>query len=304
MAASSEVNSVLDIDGCIVMRLARMASRGNALTRCAGAPPSAPRENSMTRIRLLQSCAMACLISSISACGGDAALAFGYGCEVGDPSACASGVCESWSDGTTRCTAACSTDVPCPVSLDDSPEYTCNPARGGGLCDVLCTDGALVEDDNATYVCLDSEFFDCGEATAAEGCSLCGCEPYGGGVCVPGTGCVEPAVNGTVCSDPRECISGTCGYATMICQDPAALAAPCFADEDCASRNCSNDGNHAIEGVCNMPFGEICEGAANCNRCVGANAFRDFSKGPWRPLAPREGVGSGVGDRHERQAVI
>jgi hypothetical protein len=229
----------------------------------------------MTRIRLLQSCAMACLISSISACGGDAALAFGYGCEVGDPSACASGVCEAWSDGTTRCTAACSTDVPCPVSLDDSPEYTCNPARGGGLCDVLCTDGALVEDDNATYVCLDSEFFDCGEATAAEGCSLCGCEPYGGGVCVPGTGCVEPAVNGTVCSDPRECISGTCGYATMICQDPAALAAPCFADEDCASRNCSNDGNHAIEGVCNMPFGEICEGAANCNRCVGANAFHD-----------------------------
>jgi hypothetical protein len=55
---------------------------------------------------------------------------------------------------------------------------------------------------------------------------------------------------------------------------------PCTADDDCATENCSNDGDATTPGHCNQMLGTSCMGAsgptATCTRC---NRIDSFSNG-------------------------
>jgi len=205
-------------------------------------------------------------------CGGDDPLSLGTPCSSSNPSACESGICASGGSIGGICTQACSDTTPCP-RVGGIGQLVCDPATS--LCQEPCAVDETRLIGGETYVCRGSAFVACTDLTDAD-CGVCGCDLYGGGVCLPVGGCVEPKMDGAACTYAIECTSGACYYQSGTCGAPLALDAPCYADEDCASGNCSNDGDHASAGVCNMAFGDPCASApTDCNLCVGTGPLSD-----------------------------
>ena len=149
----------------------------------------------------------------------------GEACEL--DTQCAEGSCVEL-DGRHACSSACEPGAACPAAHDGTAQV----CREDGFCHAPCAFRGAREGS----VCRDGVVAACTELDAASACSDCGCEPYGGGVSVMGTGCVQPAADGEACTEDRLCASGLCDAGT--CVSPAADGAPCNADRFCASALC------------------------------------------------------------------
>lgn len=147
------------------------------------------------------------LLLSIS-CGDDKA-AIGEACEVaGD---CASGQCEATGAART-CTASCTTSADC-VPTIDGRRRVCG---GEGFCIDPCADGSSGTTGGEPAVCVDGELVAC-SAVDETRCGVCGCELFGGGVCIGGNRCVEPRADGEACTLDEECQSELCYGDSSVC---------------------------------------------------------------------------------------
>jgi len=107
----------------------------------------------------------------------------------------------------------------------------------------------------------------CATLTDAQ-CQQCGCEPFGGGTCVAGVGCVQPMPDGSACTRAADC-THVCDPETHTCITARAMGMACHYDAQCTTSNCSNDGEIGTAGVCNPMLGSTCMHANDCTECVG-----------------------------------
>jgi hypothetical protein len=187
---------------------------------------------------------------------------------VGDACAvhadCRSRMCENIGS-RLGCTRSCDAATPCPLGGVGGP-FVCG---GEGFCVEACEGGEIQGEGASRMICLDGMFVPCSTADPAAQCALCGCEPFGGGNCVDGTGCVTPRPDGEPCTVGAECVSGGCHRETLTCGPLREIGEPCSVDADCASENCSTDGDETRIGRCNVPLGSDCEsGTDTCNFCL------------------------------------
>lgn len=204
----------------------------------------------------------------------DEPLALGEACSVASPGDCESGICaESPGSYSSRgiCSQACSAAEACPT-VAGIGRLTCNPETSE--CVTPCAEETTLPVGAETFVCRSGEYDACSDLTDID-CDICGCGPFAGSVCIAGVGCVDPQPDGSSCDHPEECTSGACFYSSSTCGSARAIGEACHADEDCETANCSNDGNHAVAGVCNMAFGTRCSGHTQCNQCESYDAFYD-----------------------------
>lgn len=194
------------------------------------------------------------------ACG-EAGAGFGDPCFEGAD--CASGRCENLGGAFGRaCTvecdgAGCATGTVC----DD----------GLGYCVSVCRSGDPRGTGEATEVCIDGDYQPCSAQSEVEFCNVCGCEPFGGGTCVAGRGCVVQRADGEACTEDFECSGGKC-FVAGTCGSPRTLGEACRVDEECRSGNCSTDGDSSVDGVCNQELGTSCDAAPasipTCTECL------------------------------------
>ncbi len=193
--------------------------------------------------------AMVCLLGLLGGCV--AGREVGETCDV--PEDCAGGICQDI--GTTLgvvCTQDCDAENTCP-----SP-FVCG---SDGICRGVCTPGAVMGAGAAREICVGNVFVACSTRDSITDCAACGCEPFGGGVCVAGRGCVPPAPDGTACASSGECTSGLCYSDTNVCGQPRADGETCGAASDCQASRCFED-----TGTCGPPRadGEACSSGADC----------------------------------------
>ncbi len=175
------------------------------------------------------------------------------------PSDCEGGGCAmSETVSAWICTRPCEASAECGTS-----------GYGQMVCDKdgLCVPPCLYGKSAGSTVCTAAGVYEeCADQSAAEFCKSCGCAPFGGGVCAS-TGCVIPQPDGSGCTVHEECTSGLCDPEMTTCAQPAVVGGQCHFDAQCASHNCSNDGDSSIPGVCRVPLGSPCTNA-DCNMCI------------------------------------
>lgn len=177
---------------------------------------------------------------------------------------CTTGQCEPDRTSTTVCTQSCVSDVGCPGDL------FCL----SGFCHSGCRDGETMGTGASRQLCVDAEFRACAELDDVAQCDVCGCEAFGGGVCLDGMGCTILVDAGGSCTVDAVCADGVCYQDTSTCGAPRAIGEPCIADAECASSNCGADGS-GVAGVCNQELGSSCgltvRGRTDtCSRCIPA----------------------------------
>lgn len=169
---------------------------------------------------------------------------------------CESGACAA---SDRFCTQECSGT--CPAG------YVCGPS---GFCERPCSTGSTQGSGASREICVDGLYVACSTRDAASACASCGCEPFGGGTCAEGSGCIVPQPDGSPCTSNVGCTSGTCYRDTSVCGPPRAMGEPCTLDSECETQNCSTDGDYSSPGVCNQELGTECTGfgrTATCTNC-------------------------------------
>ena len=180
-----------------------------------------------------------------------------------DGTSCMSGLCHP---SERICTEECSAAMPC-APVGGSPRI-CSAA---GICSEPCDERAVVDAGAGRQICADGVFVACSTRDAIADCDVCGCEPFGGGACLTGRGCVMPQADGATCTVDAECMSGLCYRDTNVCGAPRAQGEPCVLDVDCETDNCSTDGDETSTGTCLQAFETECDGfgmTATCNDCM------------------------------------
>lgn len=173
-------------------------------------------------------CAFA-LMSLTSAGCGEESKALGEVCER--DAQCATGTC-AVHDGVGHCSQPCDATTACPAGADGvamacredgfcGPECAFSGVRNGFFCDGESGAAAL-----------------CETASDVEVCDVCTCTPFGGGVCVPSLGCIDPLANGAACTVDFACQSGLCNPDTDRCTAPLANGTLCPGDRYCGSNLC------------------------------------------------------------------
>ncbi len=201
---------------------------------------------------------------ALGACASEMAGELGDSCQA--PTDCVSERCAT-DGGAAYCTVECGSNADCAMG---SRTLFCSP---DGMCEAPCVEGRTEDYAGGRYLCRMGEYEACAGLEPASACEACGCEAFGGGVCVDGVGCVTPQPDGSACSGDYECTEGRC--ADGICEAPRAMGEACADDEDCATRNCSTDGRAGVMGVCNQELGTSCrDGSTTCSRCIfGRSSF-------------------------------
>ena len=203
------------------------------------------------------------VMGRLAGCAGPPPTAFGGACV--DDAECETGIRAP--DPDRFCTRECSGDS-CPTS------FVCGSS---GLCGRTCTDGRTQGSGASEEICVGGAFVACSTQDAASACSVCGCEPFGGGTCMEGTGCVVGQPDGTACTMAIECTSGACYHDTSTCGAPRATGEACLVDSDCATQNCSTDGDTSTPGVCNQELGSDCSGGRQTDTCTNCIAYSSSS---------------------------
>jgi hypothetical protein len=182
-------------------------------------------------------------------------------------------MCSDEGSDQPYCSATCTLSADCiragsPLALDcEVGTGECflpcdfDETRGSGLDLEICATGR--------------RFAPCSTQPPASACLVCGCEPFGGGTCIVGMGCVVPRANGEECTVDAQCVSGSCHRDTELCGNPRPMGDACTVDAECASSNCSTDGLTTSPGVCNQPLGSRCTGPMSgrnrtetCTNCL------------------------------------
>lgn len=197
------------------------------------------------------------VLAGLVGCTGASPLAtFGQRCS--EDADCESGACAP--EGF--CTEECSEGSSCGLG------YVCGTS---GLCVTACPDGSTQGAGADRQICVDGFYVACSSGDAASTCSRCGCEPFGGGTCVAGSGCVIAQPDGSPCTTDIGCTSGACHRDTGTCGPPRAIGEPCTVDAECETGNCSTDGDPTTAGVCNQELGSECTGfdrTETCTNCL------------------------------------
>lgn len=212
--------------------------------------------------------ALAVLALAVTSCASEPPPLASFGDPCSDDGACASGLCGD----DAMCTEMCTSSDTC---LDGT---VCGPA---GVCQRACTSRSVQGSGATREICVDGLYVACSGRDAVADCAACGCEPFGGGVCIAGRGCVPPAPDGTACATAAECASGVCYGDTMVCGAPRADGQPCAEPSDCAAGRCFADTD-----TCGppRPDGGAC---TNDGDCAAGNCLSDATCG-----APRDVGGS------------
>ena len=199
-------------------------------------------------------------LNALACIGEDAEPKFGFDERCFRDSDCESGVCGRTDPYVDLCTVKC-----------DKPSEPCSEGDGY-VCRETLTCGTPCEPGRTSGVCgADGVIRTCEEVDATA-CQICGCDLFGGGVCDPGKGCVEPAELGSACTNDSFCTSGTCDPETHTCIELRVreLGESCHHDFECKSENCSNDGKVDEAGKCNQKLGTACtQGSDTCTDCQG-----------------------------------
>lgn len=159
---------------------------------------------------------------------------------------CAAGTCETI-DGLQTCSSPCALGDECPAAADGAPR-TC---REDGHCGAACTFAGARDG----RVCRDGAVLQCSALEAADACESCGCDVFGGGICVEGTGCVQPGPEGAACTEDRFCESRLCEPSSSTCVAPAPPGADCTMDRFCASGLCEPSSSTCVAPA---PVGAAC----------------------------------------------
>lgn len=156
-------------------------------------------------------------------------------------------------DGASTCSSACLIDDVCPAAADGSTRA----CREDGYCHAPCSFTGARDGQ----VCRAGSVVECGSLAAADACGDCGCDVFGGGICVPATGCVQPGPEGAPCTEDRFCTSHLCHPASDTCIAPIADGSACTDDRFCASRLCN-----PLTDLCTAPLsgGDDCESDRYC----------------------------------------
>jgi hypothetical protein len=174
------------------------------------------------------------------------------GARCGADADCAGNECVEL-DGVRTCSTACLIDDVCPASADGSARA----CREDGYCHAPCSFTGARDGQ----VCRAGAVVECASLAAADACSDCGCDAFGGGICVPTMGCVQPGPAGASCTEDRFCASGLCDPGSSTCIAPIADGAPCTMDRFCVSSLCN-----PLTDLCTSPLpgGEGCESNDYC----------------------------------------
>ncbi|UJR83172.1 hypothetical protein [Sandaracinus amylolyticus] len=162
--------------------------------------------------------------------GGCGAETLGEGESCTADTECGVGACVEL-DGRRTCSIACAPGDACPDAFDGSAR-TC---RESSYCGAPCTFTGSREGQ----ACRDGAVVECASLEPADACSDCGCAMFGGGICVAGTGCVQPGPEGAACTEDRFCESGLCDPASGTCVAPSADGEACAEDRFCQSGLCN-----------------------------------------------------------------
>jgi len=219
----------------------------------------------------------------IISCGDDGA-ALGEPCEAAGE--CASGLCEPTGTGWT-CTDNCASSAECVPTIDGGRRV----CGGEGVCIDPCTDGNYGEAGGQPAVCIDGVFVAC--ATADETyCGACGCDLFGGGVCIDGNRCVAPRADGEGCTVDEECQSELCYRDSSVCGPPRPDGETCSQDLECMSALC-----YPSSSTCGPPKadGETC---ASASECASNSCLSDGRCGPPRPMGEPCSVDADCADQN------
>lgn len=192
------------------------------------------------------------LVAAMGVGCGEDPLGFGEPCERDGQ--CATGFCHV-TDGVARCSQPCSATGSCSANLDG----TSSTCREDGFCGPAC---AFSGTRNG-YFCegATGDVRLCTDGNDVEHCAICGCAPYGGGLCIATLGCIDPFPNGEACPEDAACASNLCNPATSECTAPLPVGATCTEGRYCESELCN-----PLTDACTLPLadGVACSADTYC----------------------------------------
>ncbi len=198
-------------------------------------------------IRIVTAMFLAALVVFVGC--GRALLAEGATCL--EDTDCAGGECVAI-DGVRTCSSPCLIGDTCPAAGGAA-----RACREDGYCHAPCSFTGMRDGQ----VCRAGAVLECADVPAASACTDCGCDAFGGGVCVVGTGCVQPGPVGASCTEDRLCESGLCEPTSSSCIAAIANGAACTVDRFCQSHLCN-----PLTNTCTAPLaaGDACDSDAYC----------------------------------------